>query len=93
MKLIRLIVSGEVQGVGYRNSIFQFINSEYLQILGYIRNMPNGTVEIILKGELDDLRTVEKFAFEGSPLSEVEHIDRIDLVDGGEQYEDFYIDY
>ena len=50
---LRVIVSGRVQGVGYR----YFVQSEAsgLGLVGYVRNLPNGDVELEAEGPADNL--------------------------------------
>ena len=47
-----------------------------LGIQGYVRNLPNGKVEVVLRALEDDLPKIEEILYEGSPLSEVESIER-----------------
>ncbi|MFH1837659.1 MAG: acylphosphatase [Candidatus Omnitrophota bacterium] len=51
-KRLRLIYSGNVQGVGFRFTVERIANR--LGIKGFVRNLPNGTVEISCEGT--DLR-------------------------------------
>lgn len=44
-----IVVQGVVQGVGYR---FFVLNQAHLYDLkGYVRNLPNGSVEVVAEGE------------------------------------------
>lgn len=52
MKTFELIVSGRVQGVGYRNYVQQ--NAKALKINGTVRNLSNGNVKVIAQTN-DDL--------------------------------------
>lgn len=45
---IKLIISGRVQGVGFRH--FAKILAEEMEIVGYVRNLPSGAVEILCDG-------------------------------------------
>lgn len=52
-KAIMIIVSGKVQGVGFRYSALKKANE--LGIKGYIRNKSDGTVYIEIEGEPETL--------------------------------------
>ena len=54
---LKLLASGAVQGVGFRNFVCRIGSS--LGLVGYAKNLPNGTVEIIAEGEKEKL---EEFA-------------------------------
>jgi acylphosphatase len=45
---LRAVVAGRVQGVGFR----QFVQREatHLDLAGYVRNRPDGTVEVVAEG-------------------------------------------
>ncbi len=45
MKGVRLIIKGRVQGVGYRYFVMR--EAQKLGIEGYVRNLPNGSVEVV----------------------------------------------
>ena len=62
MKRVRVIVSGRVQGVGFR--YFATEKANELQLTGMVRNLRNGGVEVIAEGEegalealVEDLKT------------------------------------
>ncbi len=67
---LRVLVQGRVQGVGFRPSVYRFAKS--LDLRGYVRNLGNGNVEILVEG---DQGTVREFlsGLEGSlpPLAEI----------------------
>ena len=52
MKTCKIIVSGIVQGVGFR--YFTFRLAEEYNLKGWVRNNLNGTVEMIVSGEEDN---------------------------------------
>ncbi len=92
MHVYRFRVTGKVQGVFYRKSIQQMASLG--QIPGYVKNMPDGSVEVVAAlhdDQLEDFLTILK---NGSPLSEVREIayeiidDQDDLV-----YDGFEIRY
>jgi len=72
MESYSLIVSGKVQHVYYRKSVSQAFMRMGLQ--GYIRNLADGTVEIVARIYEDELDRVIAVLNEGSPLSNVSGI-------------------
>ena len=53
---VDLIISGKVQGVGYRNFIKK--KAESLGIVGYVKNKNDGSVFIKVQGEKNDIKTI-----------------------------------
>ena len=49
---VRIIVSGLVQGVGFRYYIYRQANS--LGLTGYVRNLPDGRVEMVCEGSREE---------------------------------------
>ncbi|MGC9351759.1 MAG: acylphosphatase [Sulfurovum sp.] len=74
MEWYRFIVSGRVQGVFYRKSVSQAMMKK--QFKGYIRNLDDGTVEVVAEIYDEDFDLFLEILREGSPLSSVEKIDQ-----------------
>lgn len=92
MESYRFVVYGRVQGVYYRKSVAQRLRELGLQ--GYVRNLPDGTVEVVLRATEDELEAIEKALYEGSPLSEVERVVREPLEEEDDiLYDGFEIRY
>ncbi|MGY1728726.1 acylphosphatase [Geodermatophilus sp. SYSU D01062] len=53
---VRVLVSGRVQGVGYRWFVRGL--AEATGLSGWARNLPDGRVEVELEGPADDVRAV-----------------------------------
>ncbi|MBN2677636.1 MAG: acylphosphatase [Calditrichaeota bacterium] len=56
---LHVLVSGRVQGVGFR--FFVKYQADRLNLTGYVRNMPEGQVEVLAEGlpkDLDQLLTL-----------------------------------
>jgi acylphosphatase len=70
---LRIIVSGKVQGVGFR--YFSQMKANTYGITGWVRNLPNGDVEIIAEGNKEDLALFLGSIKEGNPFSRVNHIE------------------
>ena len=52
-KARHLIFHGRVQGVGFRFTAHRIANRNYLT--GWVRNLPNGCVEMIAQGRAEDI--------------------------------------
>jgi acylphosphatase len=57
-----IIFSGQVQGVGFRFTAFNMANRH--QLTGFVRNLPDGTVEMLVQGPAqtvnDCMRDIEE---------------------------------
>jgi len=69
MKTLHVNVRGRVQGVFYRD--YSKRQAESLNISGWIRNMPDGSVEAIISGRDSDVEQMVEWFQTGSPLSNV----------------------
>jgi acylphosphatase len=59
----RVMVHGHVHGVGFRVAVARAALSR--GVAGWVRNRPDGTVEVVLEGELERLESVARFCEEG----------------------------
>jgi acylphosphatase len=85
---LRIIVSGRVQGVTYRN--FAMVEAEKLGINGFARNLRDGTVEIIAEGEEKALAAYKKQLWRGPTMAFVEKVEAT-ATDNSEESEGFDI--
>ena len=69
---LHIIVSGRVQGVGFRFFTQNIANS--LQLTGFVRNLYNGDVEIYAEGNKDQLEIFLEKVKKGPSLSYVENV-------------------
>ena len=53
-KRVHAVVSGEVQGVGYRYKVYHAAGRH--AVSGYVKNMPDGRVEVVAEGEEEALK-------------------------------------
>ena len=90
MKRLHAIVYGRVQGVGYRAFIYD--KALYLGLKGFVKNLPDGSVEIEAEGEEKDLFKLIEFAKSGPPLSNVTNIE-YDFYEDLKNYDTFKISY
>lgn len=89
MQRIRAIVQGVVQGVGFRFSTRQ--EAQRLGVKGYVRNRPDGTVEIIAEGEPKAVQSLVRWAQTGPATARVSRVDTEDLPAEGD-FTTFYIE-
>ena len=73
MKRIHLIVSGKVQGVFYRE--FARKEAERIGVKGFVRNLRDGTVEVVAEGDDNKLNEFIKSCRKGSFASFVKNVD------------------
>lgn len=64
-----LWVSGRVHGVGFRVSCLHEANS--LGVSGWVRNLPDGRVEVVAEGELDAVEQFVDWCYQGPPMARV----------------------
>jgi acylphosphatase len=86
----RFIISGIVQGIGYR--FFAMRAAARHQVLGTVRNLPDGRVEVVAEGGRDDMDEFKKDLVTGPSMAEITDIEETDLPVTG-LFRDFRIDY
>ena len=69
MKGFRAAIRGRVQGVGFRATTEQVARS--LGLSGWVRNLPDGGVEVEAAGEENALRELEQFLRRGPRMAHV----------------------
>ncbi|HKT29265.1 acylphosphatase [Dyella sp.] len=75
MSTARFMVSGRVQGVFFRASTRN--EAVRLGLHGHARNLADGGVEVIAKGNEDALRELEQWLWEGPPAAKVTQVARM----------------
>ncbi len=73
MKRVHLIVSGKVQGVFYRE--FARKEAERLDVKGFVRNLRDGTVEVVAEGDEHKINEFIKSCRKGSFASFVKNVE------------------
>jgi acylphosphatase len=69
---MRCVITGKVQGVQYR--VYAQDSAVELDLVGYVKNLPNGTVEVLAQGMPDTLKEFVEYLYEGSLSSAVESV-------------------
>lgn len=85
----KFLISGEVQGVGYR--FFAQRAAARHQVVGYVRNCPDGTVEALVEGPANNVEAFKHDLAAGPQWSEVRQVEEISLDPTG-QYSSFRIE-
>ncbi len=67
-----VIVSGSVQGVFFRSEIENLAGEN--GVTGWVRNLPDGTVEAVFEGEEQSVLRLVEFCKRGPPLARVEKV-------------------
>jgi acylphosphatase len=70
---IRLRIHGRVQGVGYRFSAVD--EARRLGLRGWVRNTPDGAVELVAEGSEANLRRLATWCRSGPPGARVTGVD------------------
>ena len=73
IEAVHIVVRGRVQGVGYRYSARA--RASELGLAGWVRNCPDGTVEIHAEGDRENLQTFVEWCEKGPPAGEVTGLD------------------
>jgi len=86
------LIFGKVQGVFYRKFVAQRLREMGIQ--GYIRNLPDGSVEVVARTTAEEeVERIRRVLEEGSPLSETERIEIEELETDDLIYDGFEIRY
>lgn len=89
-KRVHVIVEGRVQGVFFRD--FTRRQAYRFGIKGWVRNLMDGSVEIMAEGEEENLKSFLEEVKKGPPLAVVEKLD-IEWMDFKGEFNDFRITF
>jgi acylphosphatase len=67
------VVSGTVQGVGFRVSTVREA-TKYPGLRGYVRNLPNGDVEVLVQSSASAVEAMIEWCYRGPPGAQVENV-------------------
>ncbi len=84
------IVSGRVQGVYFRAFVAR--HARRLGLSGWVRNRPDGAVEVLAEGEKDRLEELVSRLRQGPPAARVSGV-QVDWPPASGQFPDFTIRY
>ncbi|MGI8908728.1 MAG: acylphosphatase [Candidatus Sumerlaeaceae bacterium] len=70
--LLHAVIKGQVQGVGFRYFVLK--SAQQYKLTGWVRNLPNGNVEVEAQGDEDSLYELEQALWKGPHFSRVEDV-------------------
>ena len=68
----RIVVTGIVQGVAYRQSTV--LEAERLGLAGWVRNLPDGRVEALAEGPRERVESLVAWCWRGPPSARVSDV-------------------
>jgi acylphosphatase len=80
---IHLIITGRVQGVGYRDSMRMV--AQALDITGWVRNLADGSVEALVQGNPEAVEQIIGWCHNGPPGANVRYVDA-KPIDSAQEY-------
>ena len=86
----KAVVSGRVQGVGYRYFVYQ--HAKFLDLKGYVKNMMDGDVEVYAEGDKSAIDSLLRKLERGPGFAHVHKID-VQWPEPSGKYTDFNVTY
>ncbi len=78
-KRVRVVVTGDVQGVGFRASCARQANA--LGVTGWVRNQWDGSVEALFEGDAATVDALVRWCHDGPPMAHVTRVETNTLAD------------
>lgn len=69
---VHVLITGRVQGVGYRYATAE--QAHQSELAGWVRNLPDGSVEALLHGDEDLVRGLIHWMHKGPDMARVDDI-------------------
>jgi acylphosphatase len=82
-------VHGQVQGVGFR--AFSYRTAQRLRLTGYVKNLPDGTVELVVEGSEFSLQEFLEAVERGPDYAHVTHVESAQVAIARASFPDFSI--
>lgn len=86
---VRYLVAGVVQGVGFRWFVVR--RARQLGLTGYVRNLPDGRVEVVASGPWECQAELHVRLLRGPEAATVEAVDKAEISDEVTWYKSFDI--
>jgi len=77
MKTNKIIISGTVQGVLFRNFLKE--QAEKLKLKGFTRNLDNGTVELVVEGKDENVNKMIEKCKQGPSQAEIKDVEQKEI--------------
>ena len=77
MKTLKIIISGTVQGVFFRKFIQE--KAQQLDLNGFIRNLDDGKVEVVIEGKDENINLMLDFCKTGPQHAEVKGVEHKEI--------------
>ena len=87
---VKAVINGRVQGVFYRAETKK--TADQLGIQGYVKNLPNGSVEAVFEGDSSIVNKMLEWCSKGPSAAIVENIFS-EKIEGLSIFEEFLIKY
>ncbi len=87
MRRLEAKIYGFVQGVGFR--YFSRRNALILGLVGYVKNLSDGSVEVVAEGEIEKIKEFLEILKKGNSYALVEKVE-YELKDPENEFNDFY---
>lgn len=72
-KVLHATIHGNVQGVFYRKGAQQ--EAQKLNLIGYVKNLPDGTVELKAEGPKENLQKLLNWCYNGPKHARIDRVD------------------
>jgi acylphosphatase len=79
----RFLISGRVQGVGFRYFAYESASREGIH--GWVRNLPDGRVEASAEGEAEAVERFERAVRHGPPGARIDDVEVEDTTPAGRE--------
>ncbi len=88
MRYKQFIISGKVQGTGFR----EFVRKKSTDLFGYVKNLKNGDVEVIVRGNEKKIEELLKNCRKGPFLASVKNV-KLNEIEIDEEYDSFFLKF
>jgi acylphosphatase len=84
LKRIHVFINGRVQGVGFRAFTSRKVATLNLKVTGWVRNLPDGRVELVAEGSATDLGRLMAELAKGPPAARIDKVEQTEAAYTGE---------